>query len=239
MASRALFVFKLTTCCISPMGSSCPTAGKLLHWPEDSHAWLLGRLLWELRSTEALLQSGREILPHLHESQSRLQLIHVSGTESEHLEDWALSKGVRWGRHRFQQWREPFTAYPQRLKRHHDWFMVVRHPVDRLKSESWRLQLKVEELLTSNMVRPLSEDVDASTVQHFVRYESLESDLSKLLESYDLSLLFGRLPKRDAKEPESTCLVESEVCFFIFFQVSHGPQEPTSFDRANDQRQIL
>ena len=150
------------------------------------------------------MQSG-PILPRLHESQSRLQLIHVAGTESEDLEDWALSQGVHWGRHRFQQWREPFTAYPPQLKRLHDWFMVVRHPVDRLTSESCRQGLKVEELLALNMVRPLSENVDASTVQHFVRYESLESDLSKLLESYDLN--FGRLPIRGAKEPERACLV--------------------------------
>ena len=77
-----------------------------------------------------------------------------------------------------------------------DWFTVVRHPVARLLAQlEFSSDSDVNEVLQgllngsrplSDSLVPMKEYVNGPSQIHFVRYESLDSDLAKLLGSHGI-----------------------------------------------------
>ncbi|CAJ1336801.1 unnamed protein product [Effrenium voratum] len=146
----------------------------------------------------------------------KLMFIHITKTGGTAIEDWAKSKGIFWGRFHKQYaavgragspWHHPFPLLPAKLREQYDWFMVVRHPVDRVMSEyycPWTgtksperdtehdLNLFVQKSLDGRRplqpgsFQPMSDYLDPSSVQHILHFESLNLELPRLLAAYGI-----------------------------------------------------
>ena len=122
----------------------------------------------------------------------------------------------------------PFARLSAELRQRCDWLMVVRHPVQRIVSVCTSLLSKrinhagkeVKEVNGADLnsflqgalngtqlldtaeaesIRPMMDHVDASVVQHIVRYETLTEDLPKLLQFYNMP--WEHLPVRELEPP--------------------------------------
>lgn len=152
-----------------------------------------------------------------------LKLIHIPGTDSSKIDAWGEAKGYwsyektgavaaadsqEFDSHNNSE-LQPFARLSAEVRNRYDWFMVVRHPVERIVSQCASLLSKrlsqvseanINQFLQSILngtqlldaeaesIRPMMDQVDTSVVQHIVRYERLNEDLPKLLQFYNLSL---------------------------------------------------
>ena len=149
-------------------------------------------------------------------------MIHIPGTDSSKIDGWGEAKGY-WSYERagaaavdseeFDSHNnselQPFARLSAEARNRYDWFMVVRHPVERIVSQCmWLLSKRLGQVSEADInqflqgvlngtepldaaeaqsIRPMMDQVDTSVVQHIVRYERLK-DLPKLLEFYNLSV---------------------------------------------------
>lgn len=150
-------------------------------------------------------------------------MIHIPGTDSSKIDAWGEAKGYwsyektgavaaadsqEFDSHNNSE-LQPFARLSAEVRNRYDWFMVVRHPVERIVSQCASLLSKrLSQVSEANInqflqgilngtqlldaeaesIRPMMDQVDTSVVQHIVRYERLNEDLPKLLQFYNLSL---------------------------------------------------
>jgi len=154
-----------------------------------------------------------------------LKFIHITKTGGTAIEDWGRQQGLLWGRFHAEYmamgevgspWHHVFRRLPPLVRRRYDWFMVVRNPLERVVSEyycPWTgtttpdtdtedafnsfVQSSVDgsRMLQPGSFRAMSEYLDPSSVQHILRFETLTSDLKRLLPQYGIH--FERLPHRN------------------------------------------
>ena len=175
---------------------------------------------------------SKTISPHLLSAETKirhpgpygLKFIHISKTGGTTVEEIGnhLPEKLAWGmydRPFYGYQHNRFRQFPAEKRRKYDWFLVVRHPLDRFVSEyhcgfegvnymqaRFHTEKDFNDWLQSRMRKgqtagghfiPMTDylDPDSEVTQHIIKFENFETDLRYVLGLYNIS--FGKFVKRN------------------------------------------